>query len=106
MSDRRQMIEQMLAENPDDTFLRYSLGMELAVAGQHEEAIEQFRQVIAVEPGYLAAYVEAAKVCLQAGRRSEARDLFGEAMEVAGLQGENHVQDYIRQQLNALGGAS
>ena len=39
---RREKIEAMLADDPTDTFLRYSLAMELDKEGEHEASLAQF----------------------------------------------------------------
>ena len=49
----------MLADEPGDLFLRYSLAMELASAERFDEAVEQFKKCLELDPTYLAAYVEA-----------------------------------------------
>ena len=40
---RKQQLEEMLAEDPNDPFLRYGLAMEHAGAGAHEEAANGLR---------------------------------------------------------------
>jgi len=104
MPDRVRAILAMLEKTPDDVFLHYSLGMEHTSAGRHGEAVEQFRRCIELDAKYLAAYVEAGKALRSAGRLPEARETFLRALEVAAAQGDRHTQDYIRQQLDALGG--
>lgn len=105
MSQRIETIRKMLAEDPGDVFLHYSLAMEYASAGRHEEAVEEFRRCIDLDEAYLSAYVEAGKSLRAAGRVAEARDMFAMGMELAALQGESHVRDYIQQQLDGLGRA-
>ena len=48
---RRQQIEDMLAEDPRDTFLRYCLGMEYVGAGQHEAASRCFQELLRIARG-------------------------------------------------------
>ncbi|MFP4356523.1 MAG: tetratricopeptide repeat protein, partial [Phycisphaerae bacterium] len=100
MTTRIEQIKGMLAEAGEDAFLRYSLGMEYLSADQPDEAVKQFQTVIKLEPENLAAHVECGKALRAARRRDEARDMFTRALELAGRQGESHVEDYIRQQLN------
>ena len=54
-----QKIEAMLATDPSDIFLRYSLAMELEKEGRHEESLAVFRELMAyltrqrlIAPGY------------------------------------------------------
>lgn len=102
MSDRIESIRKMLEKAPNDVFLHYSLGMELASAERHDEAVQAFRRCMELDEEYLAAYVEAAKALRSAGDLAAARDQFAAAMELAALQGESHVRDYIQQQLDSL----
>ena len=62
---RMDQIEAMLAEDPDDAFLRYGLAMEHASAGDHATCVEVLRDLIARTAArpYVPAF-------LQAGRRS------------------------------------
>lgn len=102
MNDRIETIRKMLAEAPEDLFLTYSLGMECASAGRHDEAAEAFRACIRLDGDYLPAYVEAGKALRSAGKADEARKQFAAGMELAAMQGETHVRDFIQQQLDAL----
>ena len=103
MSERIDSIRRMLEKDPSDVFLHYSLAMEYASAGAHEDALAEFRKCIELDEGYLSAYVEAGKSLRSAGRVDEAREMFAAGMELAALQGESHVRDYIQQQLDGLG---
>ena len=99
MADRIAAIRSMLAGNPDDVFLHYSLGMEHAAAGNFDQAVQEFRRCVALDEDYLAAYVEAGKSLRSAGLSKQAREMFLAGLEVASARGERHVADFIRQQL-------
>jgi len=102
MNDRIKAIEQMIETSGEDVFLRYSLGMEYAGAGEHARAVESFRKCIELEGDYLPAYVEAGKSLRAAGDSAGAREMFTAGMELAAVRGERHVRDFIQQQLDAL----
>ncbi len=104
MSDRIEQIKAMLEKEPDDSFLHYSLAMEYVSAGEHHLAAEAFGACLVVEPDNLPARVECAKALRTWGKLSEARAMFTEAMQIAVAKGDTHVGDYVRQQLEALGG--
>jgi Flp pilus assembly protein TadD len=101
--DRIEIIRKMLAEKGEDAFLRYSLGMELAGAGRHDEAVEEFARCIAADPDYVAAYTESGKALRAAGKIDQARQMFRQALDLAGRLNQSHTRDYIQQQLEALG---
>lgn len=100
--DRIAAIESMLAKTPNDVFLHYSLGMEFASAGRHDQAVDEFRKCVELDGGYLAAYVEGGKSLRSAGRLDEARAMFQAGLELAAQKGDHHMQDFIRQQLEGL----
>ena len=102
MTDRIETIKQMLAEKGDDSFLIYSLGMELASAGRFDEAAGQFRRCLELDSESLPAYAELGKALRSAGRGEEAREMFAAGMDLAARQGESHMRDYLRQQLDGL----
>lgn len=102
MTDRLAAIEAMLAQNPNDVFLHYSLAMELNSAGRHEQAAAEFRRCIELDRGYLAAYVEGGKALRSAGKLEGSRELFIDAQKLAAAKGDGHMADYIRQQLETL----
>ena len=84
-SARRQMLEQSLAEDPGDTFLRYGLAMQCLREGDVDEGRERLRSLIADHPDdQIVAYqqlgqsyaetgeTEAAMTMLQTGHRQGA----------------------------------
>ena len=104
MTDRIETIREMLARQGEDVFLRYSLGMEYASAGDNEAAIAEFARCIEVDGAYLAAYVEMGKAMCAVGRLDEARATFAKVLSVAEGAGQTHMRDFIQQQLESLGG--
>jgi Flp pilus assembly protein TadD len=104
MADRIAIIRKLLAKTPDDVFLHYSLGMELASRKDFAAAVAALRQCMALDAQYLPAYVEAGKCLRSAGDLAGARQTFAAAMKLAQAKGETHTADYIRQQLEGLPG--
>ncbi len=102
MASRIDMIRQLLAEKGDDTFLLYSLGMELSASGRHEEAIRQFDLCLKRDPGYLPAYAEAGKTLRALGRIPQAREMFQAGVVLAVRQDQAHMCDYLQQQIEGL----
>lgn len=102
MSTRIEQIQSLLESSPDDVFLQYSLGKELTSQERYDEALEAFAACDRIDESYLPAKVEAAKTLRAAGRLGEARNAFALAYEAAGMVGERHVQDFVRQQLESL----
>jgi len=104
MHNRLATITKLLAQNPQDVFLHYSLGMEYFASGQHIQAASEFDRCIELDASYLAAYVEGGKCLRAAGLLDHARAIFQRGLEVAARQGDRHAEDHIRQQIEGLGG--
>ena len=92
----------MLAENPSDVFLLYSLGMEEVSAGRLDLAAGAFIDCITSDAEYLAARIELGKVLRAGGELDQARAAFEGALDLAVRQEDTHAADSIRQQLEAL----
>ena len=54
--NRRQTIESMLQEDPTDTFLRYSLAMEMRAEGDHEGSLAQLSELMGEKPACCAGF--------------------------------------------------
>lgn len=103
---RIESIRELLASSPDDTFLLYSLGMELLGGDHPAEAAEQFRRVIQLDPDYLAAYAQLGLALQATGDNAAAAEVFAQGVEVADRQGNGHAADRLRLLLSAAEGGS
>lgn len=90
---RRQMLQEMLAVDPRDAFLRFGLAMEFAKEGRRAEAIEGLRRLAADEPAYVAAYFQAAQLLVEQGSNAEAAELLRRGIAAAREQSNAHAAD-------------
>ncbi len=90
---RREMIEQMLVAEPNDVFLRYSLGMEFAREERAAEAVIQLRALIADVPNYVPAYFQAAQILLKDGDTPAAAELLRAGIVAAQAQSDLHAAE-------------
>ncbi len=90
---RIESIRKLLAASPDDTFLLYSLGMELLAAGRAAEAVEAFERVVGHDPEYLAAYGQLGHALEAVGDRPAAAERYRQGQAVARRQGDGHAAD-------------
>ena len=104
MTDRIKQIEKLLAKEPDDVFLNYSLGMEHLSGQEFDLAIEAFAKCEALDQTYLPAKVEMGKALRSGGRLGEAREAFTRALQAATAGSQQHVIDNIQAQLDSLPG--
>ena len=100
---RKQQIEEMLADDPNDAFLRYGLAMEYVSAGQDEEAVRCFQDLLRVAPEYVPAYMQAGRTLERLNRVEEARTLFQSGIAAARQQGDQHASEEMAGFLEGLG---
>jgi Flp pilus assembly protein TadD len=103
MTNRLEALEQILAQNPQDTFARYGVAMEYARLGQFEQAVEHYRALIETKPDYAAAYFHGGQALERLGRLDEARQFYGRGIEVTGKSGDQHAQSELQAALDLLG---
>ena len=73
---RLEVLKQLLAENPANTFARYGLAMERIKAGDLDGAVVEFEMVLETDPKYSAAYYHGGQTLEKLGRLDQARDLY------------------------------
>ncbi len=93
----------MLADDPADEFLRYSLAMELDKEGQHDRSLAQFEGLVADNPSYVAAYFMAAQQLARIDRVAEARAKLRDGIEAAHSAGDAHAAREMSDFLASLG---
>jgi predicted Zn-dependent protease len=71
--DKIAMLNEILAQNPNDAFARYGLAMEHANQGDTAAALDEFQKLTTAHPDYTAGYQMSAQLLLKAGRGDEAR---------------------------------
>jgi predicted Zn-dependent protease len=102
-ASRREKIEAMLADDPADVFLRYSLAMELDKEGQHERSLAEFARLTSDSPPYVPAFFMAAQQLARLGRIAEARAALRDGIEQARAAGNAHAAGEMSEFLASLG---
>lgn len=101
--NRREKIEAMLAEDPTDNFLRYSLAMEYRSEGQHEKSLAKLSELTSETPPMVSAFFMAAQQLADLGRGDEARTFLRDGIEQARIQGDAHAAAEMSDFLMTLG---
>jgi thioredoxin-like negative regulator of GroEL len=100
---RREKIEAMLADDPADVFLRYSLAMELDKEGAHEQSLAKFRELTVENPPYVAAFFMAGQQLARLGRVEEASAILRDGIDAARTQNDSHAAGEMSEFLASLG---
>lgn len=101
---RIEFLRQALKNNPEDTFARYALALELAKYGDPREAWEHFDHLLTYHPDYSPTYYHAGMFLISQDRREEARRVLSQGIEVTGRLGNPHAQSELQAALDQLSG--
>lgn len=99
---RREQLEAMLAETPDDTFLRYALAMELENEDENERSLELHRGLMADDPPYVPSFFMSGQQLANLDRIDEAKQMLEQGIEQANAQNNLHAAGEMRQFLDSL----
>src|SRR5437762_3572393 len=101
---RMAQIEAMLAEDPDDAFLRYGLAMEHAGAGDDAACVEVLRDLIARTAAnpYVPAFLQAGQALARLDRVAEACAVLRQGVDEAHKAGDTHAQGEMQGLLDSL----
>ena len=102
MSSRREKIEALLADDPNDSFLRYSLAMELDKEGQLDASAALFRGLMDDSPPQVAAFFMLAQQLTRQNQALEASGVLRAGIEQAEVQGDAHAAGEMREFLAGL----
>lgn len=101
-TNRLEILKQMVAQDSSNAFARYGLAMEYANSGALEDAVAEFRSLLAHDENYAAAYYHGGQALEKLGRLEEAKDLYSKGVEVSTRKGDLHTRAEIEAALNAL----
>lgn len=100
---RRQRIEQMLKQEPEDVFLNFGLAMELVKEQALADAIRQFARVLTLDPDYTAAHYHKAATHIKLHQPVEARETLLAGIAAARRIGNAHAEREMQELLAGLG---
>jgi thioredoxin-like negative regulator of GroEL len=99
---RKEQLEAMLADDPDDAMARYMLAMEHISAGEQARAIEVFRETIDRSPDYVAAYMQLGQVLVRLGQSDEAKSVWQRGVIEAQKQRNDHAAGEMQGMIDML----
>ena len=86
MQDRKQAIEEMLLQNPKDSFLNYAMAIEQEKVGNNLDAISTLKNLKNIDPQYLGLYLKLAQLYLEINNENDALAILREGITVAKFQ--------------------
>jgi Tfp pilus assembly protein PilF len=99
---RRQQLEAMLADTPDDAELRYMIAMEYVSAGDDAGAVRTFEELIKLTPNYPPAYHQAGRALQRLNRIAEARAVLLAGIPIAQRSGDQHAVGEMQELLQFM----
>jgi predicted Zn-dependent protease len=102
--DRIAMLTEILLANPEDTFARYGLALEYSKVGRIDEALAEFKTLLAKNPDYTPGYFMAAQTLAGASRIDEAKRMLLDGIVAARREANTHAQSEMMAMMEELGG--
>ena len=99
---RLEKLQDFVAANPGDSFVRYGLAQEFLHGGQLEQAVEEFRELLRLNANYAAAYYHGGQALEKLGRIEEAKDIYRKGIELTGRLGDEHAKSELQAALDLL----
>ncbi len=97
------MLEEFIAERPNDAFARYGLALECANNGDTDSAVDHFRELLAANPEYVPAYLQFGQLLARLARGNEARQILSAGIALARRTGDEHAGAEMETALGELG---
>jgi thioredoxin-like negative regulator of GroEL len=102
-SARRCSLELSLAEDPQDTFIRYALGVQCLREGDVDEGRQRLHALLADHPeDQVAAYQQLGQSYLETGEREAAAAILRIGISKARERGELHAAMEMEQLLSSM----
>ena len=99
MATRLEQLTQMLAQEPNDAFLQYAIGIEYFSLGDFTKALEWFNIILNTKPDYLAAYYQTGKCYEELKQIEEAKNIYNKGIELAQKQNKQKTLNELREAL-------
>ena len=87
---RRQMLEEFVANKPDDAFSRYGLATECMNGGDSAAADTHFRALMERNADYIPAYLMYGQFLARESRTGEAKHILSSGIAAAAKKGDQH----------------
>jgi len=100
--DRIDSLKAMLAQDANNSFVRYALAQALANGGNLAAAAQGYQDLIALDPLYVAAYFHGGQTYEKLGEVEKARAIYEQGIEACQRKGDSHTGSEIQGALDLL----
>ena len=101
---RLEKIRALLQADPQDTFLRYALAMELKSTNQYDESRQVFEDLMRGSPPHVPSFFMCGQMFVEQELVNDARSVLRVGIEEARKQGDSHAAGEMSEFLSSLGG--
>jgi predicted Zn-dependent protease len=101
--DRIAALNDVLTQNPKDTFARYGLALEYSKQGDFDRALAEFSILLKTNPDYVPGYFMAAQTLAKTDRVADAKTMLTNGIASARRTGNLHAQSEMEAMLAELG---
>lgn len=105
MKNSRQKIRELassLKKNPNDSFIKFALALELLKQDDVSKARVLFESVLEQDPDYLGVYYHLGKLYEKTGRLKDAQTMFTDGLEVARKKNDKRTELELIDALESL----
>ncbi len=101
-NSRLELLKQQLEKDPNDSFVKYAIGLEYMSLDNLDDARDIFEELRNSDPNYHATYYQLGKVYELLGDEYTAKKTYERGIYVATQQNEQHTREELEQALNDL----
>ncbi len=95
MSSRISTLAKAVKENPEDSFYKFTLALEMLKIDQYSKAKVLFEAIKDNDPGYVGVYYHLAKLYIELGENKKALNTYKKGIEVAEHQNDEHTKSEL-----------
>ena len=99
---RREALQSMLADDPDDTFALYGLALEYKVQQELSEAQQLLKRTIELNPEHVYAYYQLGEVLMALGDDDDAERVLSNGADIAQKLGDTKALGELRALIDLL----